>query len=100
MELLQNLKESNLGQTSRCLRWGNFANIRPQLTISILRGYIVKLMSDRLWEKKSCAGFSRQIVQGKNMNCAGIVGDGGRKATFLLFLLLSTGYGCSSYAVP
>ena len=38
-------------------------------------------------------------MQGKNMNCAGIVDDGGRKATFLLFLLLSTGYGCFSYAV-
>ena len=41
-------------------------------------------------KKKSCAGFWRQIVQGKNMNCAGILGDGGRKATFLLFLLLSS----------
>ena len=39
-------------------------------------------------------------MQGKNMNCAGILGDGGRKATFLLFLLLSIEYGCSSYADP
>ena len=40
-------------------------------------------------------------MQGKNMNCAGIVGDGGRKARFfLLILLLSIEYGSSSYADP